>query len=115
MFLRTHDMYMRLCEVRCLLYRLLLRVCLGTARTGAFEHRRKVWVDIVQIMFRMAYKHAETRTRTKPPFVVATRDTYVAMRLQWHHRDGCHNVRSLEDGVTRIVFSSSRQHRKEES
>ena len=42
MILRRHDMYMSVCEVRCLLYRSLLWGCLCTVRTDAFENQRKV-------------------------------------------------------------------------
>ena len=40
-------------------------------RADAFETQRTVWVAIVRILFRMAHQHAQTRTRTKTPFVAA--------------------------------------------
>ena len=87
-------MYLSLREVRCLLYRSLLMGYLYTARV--LLKLEEVSVAIVQIVFRMAHKHAQTRTLTKHRSWLPQRG-YLEMRLLLHH--GCYNVQSLEDGV----------------
>ena len=58
------------------------------------------------------HRHAHTQTHHSWPTQREYLHYYLETRLPLHHHDGCHNVQSLENGVTHSIFilSSSRQH-----
>ena len=114
-YIQMYDMYMNLCEVRCLMYRSLLLGCLCAALRVLLKFKTSVGCncpdcDQDSTQMRTDTHSHKIRTHTKTPFVAATKDICLKMWLLLHH--GCHRVQSTEDGLINTQQQTAQDKKK---